>query len=85
MTHVILKEFYHERQEPMFLNYAKQYTDMPFLILLDEFEGYKAGRFLRASDLGDITRMPSGSRWSSTRTPMKSRFRTERWGALGAG
>lgn len=54
MTHVILKEFYHERQEPMFLNYAKQYTDMPFLILLDEFEGgYKAGRFLRASDLGD--------------------------------
>lgn len=56
MTHVILKEFYHERQEPMFLNYAKQYTDMPFLILLDEFEGgYKAGRFLRASDLGDIT------------------------------
>ncbi|MGV2787376.1 molybdopterin-dependent oxidoreductase, partial [Clostridium perfringens] len=56
MTHVILKEFYHERQEPMFLNYAKQYTDMPFLILLDEFEGgYKAGRFLRASDLGDAT------------------------------
>ncbi|MGG3509593.1 nitrate reductase subunit alpha [Paenibacillus lautus] len=57
MTHVILKEFYHERQEPMFLNYAKQYTDMPFLILLDEFEGgYKAGRFLRASDLGDTTK-----------------------------
>ncbi|MEC0306403.1 nitrate reductase subunit alpha [Paenibacillus lautus] len=56
MTHVILKEFYHDRQEPMFLNYAKQYTDMPFLILLDEFEGgYKAGRFLRASDLGDTT------------------------------
>ncbi|MGG4104449.1 nitrate reductase subunit alpha [Paenibacillus lautus] len=56
MTHVILKEFYHERQEPMFLNYAKQYTDMPFLILLDEFKGgYKAGRFLRASDLGDTT------------------------------
>lgn len=56
MTHVILKEFYHERQEPMFLNYAKQYTDMPFLILLDQFEGgYKAGRFLRASDLGDAS------------------------------
>lgn len=56
MTHVILNEFYHERQEPMFLNYAKQYTDMPFLILLDEHEGsYKAGRFLRASDLGDVS------------------------------
>ncbi|KAF9108408.1 hypothetical protein BGX30_008640, partial [Mortierella sp. GBA39] len=29
---------------------------MPFLLLLDEHEGgYKAGRFLRASDLGDTT------------------------------
>ncbi|MGG4554356.1 nitrate reductase subunit alpha [Paenibacillus humicus] len=56
MTHVILSEFYHERQEPMFLDYAKQYTDMPFLILLDPHEGsYKAGRFLRASDLGDAS------------------------------
>ncbi len=35
MTHVILDEFYQKRQEPMFLNYAKQYTDMPFLITLD--------------------------------------------------
>lgn len=56
MTHVILDEFYQKRQEPMFLNYAKQYTDMPFLILLDEHEGaYKAGRFLRASDLGNAS------------------------------
>lgn len=54
MTHVILDEFYQQRREPMFLNYAKQYTDMPFLILLDPHEAsWKAGRFLRASDLGD--------------------------------
>ncbi|WP_323704070.1 nitrate reductase subunit alpha [Mammaliicoccus sp. Dog046] len=53
MTHVILQEFYEEKQEPMFINYAKQYTDMPFIIQLDKHgEGYKAGRFLRASDLG---------------------------------
>ena len=53
MTHVILDEFYQKRQEPMFLDYAKQYTDMPFLITLDRYEdSYKAGRFLRASDLG---------------------------------
>jgi nitrate reductase alpha subunit len=52
MTHVILDEFYIQRKEPMFLNYAKQFTDMPFLILLDEHEDkLKAGRFLRASDL----------------------------------
>lgn len=53
MTHVILDEFYQKRQEPLFMNYSKQYTDMPFLILMEEHQGaYKAGRFLRASDLG---------------------------------
>lgn len=56
MTHVILDEFYVQKQEPLFINYAKQYTDMPFLILLDEHGAqYKAGRFLRASDLGQTT------------------------------
>jgi len=56
MTHVILDEFYVKRQEEIFIKYAKQFTDLPFLILLDEHEGkYKAGRFLRASDLGEQT------------------------------
>lgn len=56
MTHVILDEFYEKRKEPMFINYAKQYTDMPFLIVLDPHEdSYKAGRFLRASDLGQLS------------------------------
>lgn len=54
MTHVILSEFYVERKEQMFFNYAKQFTDLPFLVMLDEHEGkYKCGRFLRASDLGE--------------------------------
>jgi len=53
MTHVILDEFYEQRQEEMFINYAKQYTDLPFYIMLEEHEDtYKAGRFLRASDIG---------------------------------
>lgn len=52
MTHVILQEYYEDKQEEMFINYAKQYTDMPFIIQLDKHgEGYKAGRFLRSSDL----------------------------------
>lgn len=54
MTHVILDEFYQQRQEPMFINYAKQFTDMPFMVLLDPHEDtLKGGRFLRSSDLGD--------------------------------
>ena len=53
MTHVILQEYYENHPNDMFINYAKQYSDMPFVIMLDEDEnGYKAGRFLRASDLG---------------------------------
>src|SRR5690606_27660276 len=57
MTHVILSEFYQERKEKMFIDYAKQYTDMPFMILLDTHnDSLKAGRFLRASDFGSDTK-----------------------------
>ncbi|HDA0644592.1 TPA: nitrate reductase subunit alpha [Staphylococcus aureus] len=56
MTHVILQEYYVNQPNERFINYTKQYTDMPFIIMLDEDEnGYKAGRFLRASDLGQTT------------------------------
>ena len=34
MTHVILKEFYVDKETPYFIEYAKQYTDLPFLIML---------------------------------------------------
>ncbi len=46
MTHVILQEHYVNQPNERFINYAKQYTDMPFLIMLDEDEnGYKAVDF----------------------------------------
>jgi nitrate reductase alpha subunit len=43
--HVMLKEFYIDRQVPYFQDYLKQYTDMPFLI---EVDGDKPGQYLRA-------------------------------------
>jgi len=50
--HVILKEYHHERKSEYFQSYIKQYTNMPFLVILDEGEnGYENGRFLRASDI----------------------------------
>lgn len=53
MTHVILKEFYVDKQTDYFMDYAKTFTDLPFLIQLKQHEdGYIADRFLRASDLG---------------------------------
>ena len=54
MGHVILREFWVERTVPYFTQYAKQFTDLPFLVTLDrDGDAYVPGRFLRASDLGD--------------------------------
>jgi nitrate reductase alpha subunit len=53
MGHVILKEFYVDRQVPMFVDYAKRFTDLPFLVTLRERDGaYVPDRFLNAADLG---------------------------------
>ena len=52
MTHVIVKEFYIDRQSEYFTEYAKVYTDLPFVVVLNpKADGYIPGRFLRASDI----------------------------------
>jgi len=52
VNHVLLKEFHHDRQVPYFLDYAKRYSDAPFLVELKEANGlYDAGRLLRANRL----------------------------------
>lgn len=52
MTHVILKEFYVDKETPYFMKYAKQYTDLPFLVILNKkSDSYRTDRFLRASDI----------------------------------
>ncbi|WP_149205294.1 nitrate reductase subunit alpha [Actinotalea subterranea] len=54
MGHVTLKEFFVERRVPYFTQYVKTYTDLPFLVRLDEHDGaYVAGKFLTESDLRD--------------------------------
>lgn len=53
MGHVILREYYWGQPTEYFTAYAKQYTDLPFLVLLDEKDGrYTPGRFLNVKDLG---------------------------------
>ncbi len=54
MTHVILKEFYVDCEVPYFIQYAKTFTDLPFLVKLtaDEQNGMRSGLFLRAADVG---------------------------------
>lgn len=52
MTHVLLKEFYVDQQNEYFIHYAKQFTDLPHLVILQAKDShYVAGRFLRAIDL----------------------------------
>lgn len=53
MGHVILKENFVDRNVPFFTEYVSKYTDLPFLIRLEEHEdgGIVPGKFLVASDL----------------------------------
>src|SRR3954470_21494897 len=55
MGHVVLREFFVDRQTPYFTDYVKTYTDLPHLVRLDETgDGeYTAGKFLTADDLAD--------------------------------
>ncbi|WP_200941998.1 nitrate reductase subunit alpha [Angustibacter sp. Root456] len=52
MGHVVLKEFFVDRETPYFNDYVKRYTDLPFLVRLEERDGELVpGKFLTASDL----------------------------------
>ena len=54
MGHVILTEFFINRQVPRFIDYVKKYTDLPFLVSLKEKDGaWVPDKFITAADLGD--------------------------------
>ncbi|MFS3127296.1 nitrate reductase subunit alpha [Nocardioides sp. Bht2] len=58
MGHVVLKEHFVDRQTPFFHDYVRSYTDLPFLIQLEEHQSgdgpatFVPGKFLTAADLG---------------------------------
>jgi nitrate reductase alpha subunit len=91
MGHVILKEFYVERETPYFRDYARRYTDMPMLVSLDQRPDgtWAAGRFLRASDLGEESENAEWKTvvWDATRgeAVVPSGSIGFRWGEQGAG
>ncbi|MGE0523673.1 MAG: nitrate reductase subunit alpha [Variibacter sp.] len=54
MGHVILKEFFLDRQTPYFQDYCRRLTDMPLLVRLRrDGERFVPDRYLRQSDLPD--------------------------------
>ncbi|MBT3337066.1 MAG: nitrate reductase subunit alpha [Anaerolineae bacterium] len=50
VNHVILTEFYVQKQVPYFVDYLKQYTDMPFLI---EINKNRPGKYIRANRVSE--------------------------------
>ena len=53
MGHVILAEFFVRQRVPFFVDYVRQYTDLPFLVTLEEREGVLVpAKMLTAADLG---------------------------------
>ena len=69
VNHVLLKEFYVDRQVPYFIDYLKKYTDTPFLVEIKKMKtgNMRPGRYLRANRLSDLTAIPKmgiGSCWS---------------------
>jgi len=62
VTHVILKEFHHEKKSPYFINYVKKYTDSPFLVeLINENGIYKPGKLVRANQVAEYKDIPNGN------------------------
>jgi nitrate reductase alpha subunit len=63
MGHVMLKEFFVDRRVPFFVDYVQTYTDLPFLVSLEEHGGgHVPGEFLTAADLGDTG---EGAEWKT--------------------
>ncbi|MFC4352607.1 nitrate reductase subunit alpha [Fodinicurvata halophila] len=64
MGHVILREFHLDREVSYFRDYCRKYSDMPFLVRLNEQEGRLVpDRFLRASDLADQGGESNNAEW----------------------
>ncbi len=73
MGHVILKEFYLESKTPYFDRYARQYSDLPFLVKITEKDGkYTCGGILRASDFDNNLGAGEKPEWKSVLLDEKS-------------
>lgn len=61
VTHIILKEWHHQKQTQYFLDYTKQYTDSPFLVKLEkEGDHYTAGQLVRANEIPEFSKLENG-------------------------
>jgi nitrate reductase alpha subunit len=62
VNHVLLTEFHHGKRTPYFLDYAKRFTDSPYLVTLEKHPDgcYKPGPMLRANRLAPYRGVENG-------------------------
>ncbi|MGW5868394.1 nitrate reductase subunit alpha [Streptomyces sp. NPDC055239] len=86
MGHVILRECFVQRRVPYFTDYVKQFTDLPFLVALEEKEtgSYTPGAFVTARDL-DLAKGAGAAarRWMPVLFDAKSQAAAVPGGTLG--
>ncbi len=83
VSHVILKEFHHEKKTPYFLNYTKQYTDSPYLVELQKSGNtFVPGQFLRANRLTQFQTLENGE-WKFLNIDAKTKTLVVPKGSMG--
>ena len=66
MGHVVLREFFLDRQVDYFQDYCRRYTDLPLLVTLRrDGERWIPDRYLRASDFSDALGSPEHAEWKT--------------------
>jgi len=66
MGHVILREFFLDRQVDYFQDYCRRFTDLPLLVTLRRDDGrWVPDRYLRASDFPDALGTPENADWKT--------------------
>src|SRR5699024_7202610 len=66
MVHVVLREFFVDRQVDYFQNYCRQFTDLPMLVTLrKDGDRWVPGRYLRASDFAGALGTPDKAEWKT--------------------
>ncbi|MBT3815222.1 MAG: nitrate reductase subunit alpha [Methylococcales bacterium] len=65
--HVILKKYHIDNPSDYFIDYVRQYTDMPMLVCLEDYQDghLKAGRFLRAADIDGALGQENNPEWKT--------------------
>ena len=71
--HVVLKEFYVERQAEYFADYTRKYSDFPLLVKLEEQDGKLVpGHYLRTADLKGALGEEANPDWKAVAIDEKS-------------